>query len=235
MSSHPGPEATPGPPGAQPGAGGRPPTGPSGERTLDGKPISRPTPAAARPAATVTPGHGRSGSLPPSVGWTGQVPPPVVNPIPGAPYDEQPPGSARPTPPQARPAGAARPAAAPRRARLIIRTIDPWSVLKLALVYSVCLLVVGVVAVAIIYGVLAGLGVFDSLSKFLDTVTDAGPGTSSSSSSHSFSAVVVIGGSAVVLAVNALLLTALATLGAFLYNLCASFVGGIEVTLSEPD
>ena len=31
------------------------------------------------------------------------------------------------------------------------------------------------------------------------------------------------------------LLTVLATLGAFLYNLCAALTGGIEVTLTERD
>ncbi|HVU71444.1 MAG TPA: DUF3566 domain-containing protein [Mycobacteriales bacterium] len=213
----------------------------AGERTLDGSPISRPTPTPGqgppRPSGTVLPGEGRSGSIPPSVGWTGRVAPPTITPGAGAPPVREPSPGPRPAAPPApaRPVGAPRTGIGPRRARLVIRTVDPWSVLKLSLVYSVCLLVVGVVAVAIIYGVLSALGVFDSLSKFLDTVTDAGPGTSSSSSSHSFSGTVVIGGSAIVLAVNALLLTALATLGAFLYNLCASFVGGIEVTLTEPD
>ena len=36
-------------------------------------------------------------------------------------------------------------------------------------------------------------------------------------------------------AVNALLFTALATLGAFLYNLISMLVGGVEVTLAERD
>ena len=257
MTSHPGPPTSPGrPPGGPSGAGERAPAPPnpssappssspgpaSADRTLDGRPVTRsapPGPPAAGRSGTVLPGEGRAGSLPPSVGWTGRTAPPVVNPGPGGPPGrEQVGGQPTGRPPQpapARPAAAVRPGLGPRRARLVIRTIDPWSVLKVALVYSVCLLVVGVVAVAIIFAVLSGLGVFDSLSKFLDTVTDAGPGTTSSSSSHSFSASVVIGGSAIVLAVNALLLTALATLGAFLYNLCASFVGGIEVTLAEPD
>jgi len=71
-----------------------------------------------------------------------------------------------------------------------------------------------------------------SLASFLDTVTDAGPGTSTRSS---FDASVVITAAAVILGINALLITALATLGAFLYNLCSSFTGGIEVTLAERD
>jgi hypothetical protein len=45
----------------------------------------------------------------------------------------------------------------------------------------------------------------------------------------------VIGGAAVLAALNVVLLTLLATLGALLYNLCASFTGGLELTLGERD
>ncbi|HWB35011.1 MAG TPA: DUF3566 domain-containing protein, partial [Rugosimonospora sp.] len=45
----------------------------------------------------------------------------------------------------------------------------------------------------------------------------------------------VIGTAGVIGLVNVVLFTALATLGAFIYNVCADLVGGIEVTLSEKD
>jgi hypothetical protein len=45
----------------------------------------------------------------------------------------------------------------------------------------------------------------------------------------------VIGTAAVLGALNVLLFTSLATLGAFIYNVCADLVGGIEVTLAERD
>ena len=121
---------------------------------------------------------------------------------------------------------------APRRARLVLRRVDPWSVLKTSLVYSICLLLVGVAAVAILYNVLDGLGVLDSLADFINTITDAAPGTTVR---DDFDASIVVTAAAVILGVNALLITALATLGAFLYNLCASFTGGVEVTLAERD
>jgi hypothetical protein len=44
-----------------------------------------------------------------------------------------------------------------------------------------------------------------------------------------------VGGSALLGAVIVVLLTALATLGAFIYNVCADLVGGIELTLAEKD
>lgn len=118
----------------------------------------------------------------------------------------------------------------PRRARLVLRRLDPWSVLKFTLVASICGVIVGVLVITALYEVVSGLGVFDSVAKFLDTITDAQAGSSTRSD---FTAHVIIGGGAVLLAVGALLFTALATLGAFIYNLCATLTGGLEVTLSE--
>jgi len=43
----------------------------------------------------------------------------------------------------------------------------------------------------------------------------------------------VLGFTAIVSGINVILLTALATLGAFLYNLSSSVLGGLEVTLAE--
>ena len=46
-------------------------------------------------------------------------------------------------------------------------------------------------------------------------------------------AVVVMSFTALVSVVNIVLFTALATLAAYLYNMCSSLVGGIEVTLAD--
>ena len=45
----------------------------------------------------------------------------------------------------------------------------------------------------------------------------------------------VVSIAAVLAALNIVFLTLLATLSALLYNLCASFTGGIELTLGEDD
>lgn len=118
----------------------------------------------------------------------------------------------------------------PRRARLVLRRLDPWSVLKFSLVASICGVIVGILVIFALYEIVDGLGVFDSVAKFLDTITDAQSG---SSTRRYFTARVIVGGGAVLLAVAALLFTALATLAAFIYNLCATLTGGLEVTLAE--
>ena len=120
----------------------------------------------------------------------------------------------------------------PRRAKLAVRRVDPWSVLKFSLVLSIVLGVVLVVAVSVIYLLLSGMGVFDSINStvhsFTASATDPNP-------APIFTAKGVIGVALVIGLADVVLFTALATLGAFAYNLCADLVGGIEVTLGERD
>ena len=131
----------------------------------------------------------------------------------------------------ARPAGAARPLAGrTRRARLSLRRIDPWSVFLFSLVASVFLGIALVVAIAVLYAVVGSLGVIDSVNQLFAEVTggdvaDGGLLTTGR----------IVGGAAVLAAVNVVFLTLLATLGSLLYNLCASFTGGLELTFGERD
>ncbi|MDI1464158.1 DUF3566 domain-containing protein [Catellatospora sp. KI3] len=119
----------------------------------------------------------------------------------------------------------------PRRARLSIKRIDPWSVMKFSFAVSFVLLVVIVVATSVLYLALDAMGVFNSLNGTLaDLFTSNGGG-----GAFRISAGGVIGTSAILGAINVVLFTALATLSAFIYNVCADLVGGIEITLAERD
>ncbi|MBN1095423.1 DUF3566 domain-containing protein [Blastococcus sp. TML/C7B] len=120
----------------------------------------------------------------------------------------------------------------PRRARLQLRHIDTWSALKISLVLSIALFFIWMVAVGVLYGVLNALGVFDTLNELFGQLgTDSG----SEGSSEVLTPGVVFGGAAVIGAINVVLLTALCTVGTFIYNMCSDLVGGLELTLSERD
>jgi len=124
----------------------------------------------------------------------------------------------------------------PRRARLNLKRIDPWSVMKFSFAVSVVLFIVVVVATSVLYLALDAMGVWGEVNKSLTELVSASGGTDSgASSSFRITAWGVIGTSMLIGAVNVVLFTALATLGAFIYNVCADLVGGVELTLAERD
>ncbi|WP_225725705.1 MULTISPECIES: DUF3566 domain-containing protein [unclassified Nocardia] len=118
----------------------------------------------------------------------------------------------------------------PLRATVQIRRIDPWSTLKITLVISVAMFFVWMLAVGLLYIVLEGMGVWGRLnSSFTDIVS------SDSGSGGLISAGTVFGYAGVIGLINVVLFTALATVGTFIYNQCCDLVGGIQVTLADPD
>jgi hypothetical protein len=128
-------------------------------------------------------------------------------------------------------AGGRRP---PRRARLRLTRIDPWSVMKTAFLLAVAFAVVTVVSVFIIWSVLAAAGVWDSIN---DTVRDVVGGEDAATwdVEKYVGLSRVMGFTMLVSVVDVVLITAIATLGAFLYNMSAALVGGVELTLAEDD
>jgi hypothetical protein len=138
--------------------------------------------------------------------------------------------STRPATPATRAPAASR-SQGPVRASMQIRRFDPWSVLKVSLVLSVALFFVWMIAVAFLYLVLGGMGVWSKLNSNVgDLLTSA-----SGSGGELVSSGTIFGGAALIGLVNIVLLTAMATCGAFIYNLTTDLVGGIEVTLADRD
>lgn len=117
----------------------------------------------------------------------------------------------------------------PRQANLQLKRLDPWSVLKIALVLAVVLYLVWMVAVGVLYGAMDGIGVWDRLNGQYADLVSQGAGD------KLISAIRVFGVAAVVGAVNSLLVAVAFSVSAFIYNVSADLVGGIEVTLSERD
>lgn len=126
------------------------------------------------------------------------------------------------------PSALRRPGRGPRRASLQLKRFDPWSVLKLALVLCVAMFFVWMVAVGVLYGALDGMGVWDKINGTYNSLAAPQGNTSPLISAGS-----VFGVAAIIGAINIILFTALATIGAFVYNVSADLVGGLEVTLAE--
>lgn len=123
-------------------------------------------------------------------------------------------------------------ARAPRRARLRLTRIDPWTVMKTSFLLSIAFAVTTVVAVAMVWEVLGAAGVWDSINNTVDTGLQSGSSSSFQVQDY-LGTGRVLGFTVLVAALDVVLLTAAATLGAFLYNMAAALVGGVEVTLAE--
>jgi hypothetical protein len=137
--------------------------------------------------------------------------------------------------PRPKPRTRARGEVAPvRRANLVIARLEPWSVMKFSFLMSLVAWVVLFVAVALLYYALHSLGVFESIQRTLASVTSS---TSSGGVNLTkwTAAPRVLGYTMLIGAVDVVLITALATIGAMVYNLVTHLGGGIEVTLKETD
>lgn len=120
----------------------------------------------------------------------------------------------------------------PVRASMQVRRIDPWSALKVSLLLNVALFFVWMIAVAFLYLVLGAMGVWSKLNSNVgDLLTTGGGG----GGADLVSAGSIFGGAALIGLVNIVLLTAMATVGAYIYNLSTDIVGGVEVTLADLD
>ncbi|MGA8987080.1 DUF3566 domain-containing protein [Aeromicrobium sp.] len=118
-----------------------------------------------------------------------------------------------------------------RRASLRLTHVEPWSVTRLAFAISVAMMIVAVVAVTIFWVVLEATGVWDQINGSVTSVL------SDDSSSFNITDYLgfgrLVGLTLVLSAINVILLTAIATIGAHLYNLAAQLLGGVEVTFTE--
>jgi hypothetical protein len=114
--------------------------------------------------------------------------------------------------------------------RLAISRVDPWSVMKLAFLLAVAIAIMTVVATAVFWSVLNSFGVFTTVQSF---VADAvGPQSNVNLTQYvEFPRVISL--ATLISICNIVLLTAIATIMAFLYNITAALVGGVHMTLTD--
>ncbi len=196
-------------PGQRPAQGERPTTGQPAPRTAPGSPVQGQRPVQGQSGQRPTPGNPAQGQRP----TTG-------NPVQGQRPAAGTPGLVKPAP-----------KAKVRRARLLVSKVDPWSVLKMAFLLSVALGIVTVVAAIVLWTVLDLTGIFDQVDSLLGTLAGSEGGgfelkkVASLGQVASFATIIAV--------VNVVLLTALSMLSAVLYNIAATLVGGIGVTLTD--
>ncbi|MDN0199306.1 DUF3566 domain-containing protein [Streptomyces sp. S.PNR 29] len=169
---------------------------------------------------------------------------PAASPLPGERQAQQPAGPYHP--PQAyqndagqggavrRPRTGARTTPRVRKARLRVAKADPWSVMKVSFLLSIALGICTIVAAAVLWMVMDAMGVFSTVGGTISEAT--GSNESNGFDLQAFLSLPnVLLFTTVIAVIDVVLATALATLGAFIYNLSAGFVGGVELTLAEDE
>ncbi|BCM68057.1 MULTISPECIES: DUF3566 domain-containing protein [Streptomyces] len=167
-----------------------------------------------------------------------------ASPLPGERRTEQPAGPYHP--PQAYPAQApadavrkprtgVRPTAPrTRKARLRVAKADPWSVMKVSFLLSIAFGICTIVASAVLWMVMDAMGVFSTVGGTISEAT--GSNEANGFDLQAFLSLPhVLTFTTIIAVIDVVLATALATLGAFIYNLSAGFVGGVELTLAEDE
>lgn len=119
-----------------------------------------------------------------------------------------------------------------RRVRLMVSRVDPFSVMKVGFLVSVAMGIAFVVMTAVLWMLMGAMGVFDTVNELAGQILGEGSGTEFDIMDFvGFGRVLSL--SIIVAVIDVVLMTAIVTLGAFLYNVVASLVGGIHMTLTD--
>ncbi|MFF4390460.1 DUF3566 domain-containing protein [Streptomyces sp. NPDC001552] len=160
--------------------------------------------------------------------------PPQAYPAPSGPGTAQGAAGASGAGAQRKPRTGVRTAPRTRKARLRVAKADPWSVMKVSFLLSIALGICTIVAAAVLWMVMDAMGVFSTVGGTISEATGSNEGNGFDLQSFlSLPRVLIF--TSVIAVIDVVLATALATLGAFIYNLSAGFVGGVELTLAEDE
>ncbi len=129
--------------------------------------------------------------------------------------------------------GRVRPSVRTRRARLRIARVDPWSVMKTSFLFSIAFGIMSWVAVYVVWTVIGSSGAFDAINTTLTSLLSSPTDQTPFRIEDYINTNKVMGITALLAVANTIILTALGTIFAFLYNLSANILGGLELTLAE--
>ena len=119
-----------------------------------------------------------------------------------------------------------------RKARLRLARVDPWSVMKTTFLFSIGFGVMLIVIVYVLWAIILGSGALEAVDSFVTTLIGDQGGAEFRVQDY-IGGSRILGFAAVLAAIDVVIITAVSTLFAFLYNLAATIMGGLEVTLAE--
>lgn len=120
-----------------------------------------------------------------------------------------------------------------RKARLRLSRVDPWSVMKTSFLFSIAFGIMFWVATWVIWNVIIGSGLFEAINGAILNIISSSNNTEAWRIEDYINTNKVLGVAALIAVIDVVLTTALGTLAAFLYNLSANILGGLELTLAE--
>ena len=110
-----------------------------------------------------------------------------------------------------------------RRVRRVIRKIDPWTVLKVSLIFNAIAGLVFVLGVWVMWSLAIQRGIPDQITEFFANFALV----FNAEGELYFRAIVLL------TVISVIVLTGLMTLGALIYNLISDLVGGVEIIVLE--